>query len=219
MGIDYVRFDRVLSRAEELVQRPDVDVSVKRVYEDKLAPVAVAFRAGHSGLKNAEVMAKKERSEGLAALEQIDQPYRKTRVVAQQYVKDLAFPKTLKSLPTETDKRDAVRGMLEIIDLHDDEPGWAADLSAGEFGRLAPEAIREISEWIEANGNLEKAVRARMDAYNAAYEPFLRFREVVRTVYSPSSVHYRRLLVRSNGKLAVEDPVDVDPESDPTPGG
>ncbi len=208
MGIDYPRFGRVLSRAAELAAREDVDPNVKRMYDERLATEATAFHATDTGLKNAEVVAKKEHGEALGALVQIDQPYRKARVVTVQYVDDLAIPKTLKSLSTDTDKRDAIRTLVEILDAHDDEPGWAADLMAGDFGRLAPIAIREVSEWIDANGNLEKAVRARMDAYSAAYDRFLRFRDVVRETYTPSSIHYRRLLVRSNGKLAVDDPND-----------
>ncbi len=187
----------------------------------QLAARANAYRAAHRALKDAEIVAKKERGEALAALEQIHQPYIKARAVTEQYVSDLAIPKSLKSLATDTDKVDAIRTLLEILDLHDDEPGWASELTAGDFGRLAPEAIREISEWIGANANLEKAVRARMEAYTAAWEPFLGFRDVVRATYSSSSVHYRRLLVRSNGKLAVDDPVDGPgdgPVDGPAPG-
>ncbi|HEY8427785.1 MAG TPA: hypothetical protein VIL20_05400 [Sandaracinaceae bacterium] len=208
MGIDYQRFDRVCARSEELANRADVHPSVKRVYTEKLAAKATRFRSSHKGLKNAETAAKKERREALAALEAIHPPYMQARSVAANYVTDLAIPVSLKSLSTETDKCDAIRDLLAILDTYDDEPGWASELVEGDFGRLAPEAIREVSEWIEANAALEKAVRERAEAYAEAYPAFLRFRDVVRTTYSPSSMHYRRLVVRSNGKLAVEDPVD-----------
>ncbi len=206
MGIDYERFDRLLDRSAELAAREDVDPSVKRVYDDKLAADATTYRASHDGLKNAEVVAKKEHGEELQALEDVDQPYLKARTVTKIYVKDLAVPETLKSLSTDTDKRDALRSLLEILDANDDSPGWAADLTSGDFGRLAPIAIQQITEWITADGNLETAVHARQEAYAKAYERFLEFRDVVRATYTSSSIHYRRLLVRSSGTLAVEDP-------------
>lgn len=215
MAIDYPRFYRLLTRVVELAARGDVDPSVKRIYEDKVAGVAATFMGSHKGLLNAEVAARKERREGLQALETVDQPFRVARVVAQKYVVDLAIPKTLKSLSTETDKRNAIRELLELLDAHDDEPGWAKDLTDGEFGRLAPQAIRELSEWIDASANVEKAVRERIKAYAAAYGPFLDFRDVVREVYSSKSTHYRRLMIRPNGKLVVDDPVDGPSDDDP----
>lgn len=214
MGIDYFRFDRILSRCGELAARPDVDVSVKRVHDERLVSEAAAFRAAHKAVKDADEKASSERGQALDALAKIDQPYRQARAVALQYVTDLAIPDTLKSLDTDTDRRDAIRDLQALLDDHDDAPGWAKDLTDGEFGRLAPDAIREIDEWIAANGDLETATNARAAAYGPAYERYLGFKDVVRQTYGSSSIHYRRIHVRRGGKLAVDDPLE-DPA--PTP--
>lgn len=214
MGIDYPRFHRVVIRAGDLVARPDVNPIVKTVYQQTLAADAAAFIAAHKAIANAEKSHKKERAEALVALAEIEQPYIEARAAMEVFIDDLALPKALSTLETATDKRDAIASMLEIIDAHDDAPGWAKDLTDGAFGRLAPGAIREITEWIAADGDLEKAVRARAAAYGAAYPDFIAFRRVVRASYGKSSVHYRRLVVRSSGKLEVDDPTDV--ATDPT---
>jgi hypothetical protein len=208
MSIDFPRFYRVVSRSGEIVSRGDVVPIVKTVYELTFASLATGFIAAHKAIENAEKALKKERGEGLVALTKIEQPYSEARTAAAIFIKELALPAALGSLTTETDKRDAIARLLEILDAHDDEPGWAKDLTDGAFGQLAPEAIREITEWIAANGDLEKAVRGRAAAYAAAYPAFLDFRSQVRASYGKSSIHYRRLLVRSNGKLVIDDPTD-----------
>ncbi len=205
MAIDYGRFDRILARSAEIAERADADASVKRVYSERFAEQAKAFRVAHKGAKNAEKSASKERMEAFEALAKIDQPYLKARAVAKLYVTDLAIPDTLKQLDTDTERADAVRDLLNLLDDHDDAPGWAQELTSGEFGTLAPEAVREIQEWIHANGDLEKAIDARAAAYGPAYERYLGFKDVVRNTYTPSSVHYRRIHVRKDGKLAVDD--------------
>src|SRR5690606_5473232 len=168
----------------------------------------------HLAVMDAEKKHKKERVEALVALAEIDQPYREARNAMAEFITDLALPKTLKSLPTATDKLDAIERMLEILDAHDDTEEWARVLLAGRFGTLAPVAIREISEWIEADGDLESAVRARTAAFAAAWPGFLSFRRQVRESYGDSSVYHRQLVVRASGKLAVDDPVDEEKDDE-----
>lgn len=210
--IDYERLERILTRCAAIAAMPDVDASVKRVYDEKLAGPAATFLTTHKALVNAETKAKKEGAEALAALEAIDQPYRKARAVAQEYVVDLALPETLKSLSTDTDKSNAIKDLLGILDEHDDAPGWAAELTdatkPGSFGALAPTTIREIDEGVGANAGVEKAQRDRAAAYGPAYERYLGFKNVVRNTYGSKSMHYRRIHIRKNGRLLVEeDPV------------
>lgn len=214
MSIDYLRFLRMVIRSGDIVERADVIAIVKTVYEHAFKALGTEFIRAHRAIENIEKAYKKERGEGLVILEKIDQPYIEARTAMGIFIKDLALPKTLKTLTTATDKRDAIARMLEILDAHDDEPGWAKDITDGAFGRLALEAIREISEWIKADGDLEKAIRERAAAFAAAYPAFLDFRSQVRASYGTSSVHHRRLIVRANGKLAVDDPADTDTDAD-----
>ena len=190
---------------------PTADRSVKRVYNDILADDSATYLAAYQGLADAEVVAKKEGDEGVKALASIGPAYLKARSVAARYVKDVALPETLKSLTTDTDRKTAIGELLSILDDNDEENDWAKELMTsvpGEpraFGELAPEAIREISEWTAANVALSKAVRKRAEAFGAAYEAYLEFKDVVRNTYGPKSIEYRRIHLRKNGKLAVDD--------------
>lgn len=212
MGIDYPRMLRVVTRADELAAREDVIPIVRTVYQQTLAPQVAAFIGAHRAIENAEVAHQKERGEALVMVAKIAQPYVEARTAMAIFIDDLALPKALSTLKTATDKRDAISTMWEMLDERDDEPGWAKDLTDGPFGQLAVDTIREITEWIAADGDLEKAVRARAAAYAEAYPRFLAFRGQVKASYGRSSVHYRNLLVRSNGKLAVDDPTETDPK-------
>lgn len=214
MGIDYPRMARVTTRAAELSERADVIPIVRTVYQQKVATHAAEFLAAHKAILNAEKAHKKERSEALVMLAKIQQPYLEARTAMGMFVDDLALPKALTKLSTATDKRDAIATMWEILDALDDEPGWAKDITDGPFGQLALQTVIEVTEWIAADGDLEKAVRARAAAYAALYPVFLGFRSQVRASYGKSSVHYRGLVVRSNGKLAVDDPTDSDTDMD-----
>ena len=211
MRIDYPRMVRVAIRSDELAAREDVIPIVRTVYQQKLAAAVAEFIASHKAIENAEKAHEKERSEALIMLAKIEQAYIEARTAMAIFIDDLALPKALSTLSTATDKRDAIATRWEMLDERDDEPGWAKDLTDGRFGQLALETIREITEWIAADGNLEKAVRARAAAYAAVYPPFLAFRGQVKASYGKTSVHYRGLVVRSNGKLAVDDPTDADP--------
>lgn len=190
---------------------PTADRSVKRVYNDILADDSATYLAAYQGLADAEVVAKKEGDEGVKALASIGPAYLKARSVAARYVKDVALPETLKSLTTDTDRKTAIGELLSILDDNDEENDWAKELMTsvpGEpraFGELAPEAIREISEWTAANVALSKAVRKRAEAFGAAHEAYLEFKDVVRNTYGPKSIEYRRIHLRKNGKLAVDD--------------
>lgn len=226
MALDYERFERILTRCEELGNDPTADRSIRRVFQDLLAAPAKVFLDAHAALEKAEAVAKKEGAEAVAALETIDPLYLKARAVADAYVKDSPIPRTLKSLRTDTDRKNALVEMLELLDEHDgdDEAGegggddagnWAKDLMTSEpgeppsFGELAPQVIQELVEWIAANLVVDEAEDARAKAYGPAYEAYLKFKNVVRNTYGKSSLRYRRIHVRKSGKLAVEDPNDV----------
>ena len=76
----------------------------------------------------------------------------------------------------------------------------------GPFGRKAADAVREVAEAIASSKTLDDAVKARAEAFGAAYERYLPFKDVVRATYGASSARYRRIHIRANGKLSVDDP-------------
>lgn len=89
----------------------------------------------------------------------------------------------------------------------DDDPNapWAKDVLDGAFGQRAPKAVQELEEASAADVIFAKVQEARSTAFGLAYEKFVRFKNVVRQAYGPSSLEYRRIHVRSNGQLAVPD--------------
>ena len=206
MEIDYSTFNRVLTRAEEVANEPDVNASVKRVYDERTREPATTFRSAHDALASAENAAAKEGTEARAALKAIDAPYRLARSVAFSYVPTLTLPTTLKQHPTDTDKMNAIRGLLRELDERDESEPWAAEQLAGDFGRLAPDTIREVEEWIQANKDLQRARDARIASVALAHERFVAFKNVVRQAYGSKSRQYKRIHLRS----AADDP-------DPTP--
>jgi hypothetical protein len=208
MDIDYTTFNRLLVRAEEVATEPDANASVKRVYDDRTHEPAMVFRNAHTALGSAETKAKKETGEGRAALAAIDSPYRVTRSAALSFVPSLTLPSTLKQQPTDTDKMLAIRSLLRELDARDETEAWAAAELAGEFGRLAPDTIREIEEWVQANKDLQHARDARASATGLAYERFLAFKDVVRQAYGSKSRQYKRIHLRSAAE---------EPEPEPTP--
>jgi hypothetical protein len=214
MAIDHARFVRVLARAQQLGGRPTVKPIVKTVWAQKLEPAASRYFGAHRRLQDIEKKRDKERGEGLASLVLIQQPYEEARTAMRNFVTDVALPKSLGSLRTATDKRMAIARMLEIVGERRATEQWAADIAEGPFGTLAPAAIREIDEWIEADEEHEEAVRDRAAAYEEAYKLFLGFRQQVAASYGESSIHYRRLVVRSTGKLEIDDIDDVEEDTE-----
>ncbi|MDC0748924.1 hypothetical protein [Polyangium mundeleinium] len=201
-GIDYKRFHRVLTRSEELGVAPDARQVVSRVYADVLKAAAAAFLGAHKSVVAGESAAGKEGTEAAAALESIDRPYREARAVALAYVPTLRVPDTLKRQPTDTDKMTAIEALLDAIDDHVGS-AWADDIVNGEFGKLAPQVVKEINESIDANKDLANAKQARAAAYGPAYEKYLAFKRVVRAAHGPASKEYKRIHLRASG--AAED--------------
>ncbi len=197
MENDFATFDRLLTRCAEVAAEPDANASVRRVYEDRLRATAEAFRATHAALARVESNARKEGAEGRAALEAIDKPYRLTRAVAFSYIPTLVLPATLKQQRTDTDKMNALRGLLRELYERDETEARAAEQLAGDFGRLAPDAIREVEEWVQSNKDLQEARDARAAARGPAHERYLAFKDVVRQAYGSRSRQYRRIHPRA----------------------
>lgn len=214
MALDYGRLVRLLDRCDAMAADPNVDPSVKRAYEEKLRGPAHDFRSRHFALVDAEAKAKKEGREADAAFAMIARPYEKARAVFALNVQDVALPPALGSLTTDTDRVAAIAELQAKLDDYDDEPGWAQELTdptnPESFGSLAPIVIREVGEAVLADSRVDAASDERAKAFGVAYKAFLGFKNVVRATYGKSSIQYRRIHVRRNGKLVVDD----EPQSD-----
>lgn len=201
--LDYDRLLRVLTRARELGEVAGGNASVRLAFTDLLNAPAGVYVAAHGALVTAESTGKKESSEAAKALADFDLPYSLARMVVRAYLPSEVLPDTLKALPTDTDRKNAIVKVRNVLEEHSSAP-WAQTLLTGDFGTKANDVIREVSEWITANGTLDAAVKARAAAYGPAYEQYLSFKGIVRQAHGASSQQYQRIHIR--GRRDATDP-------------
>jgi hypothetical protein len=194
-AIDYGRLDRVLARCEEIAGEPGAHAIVARVYKDVLKPAAKGFREAHAEIASKESAQKKEAREAREALEALDRPYRSARATVLAYLPHKKLPETLKAQPTDPDKLIAIEALLDVIDEQAGQ-GWADELAAAEFGKLAPKTIKELNEAVAADKELASAREARASAFAPAYEKYLAYKRVVRETLGNKSKQYKRIHVR-----------------------
>jgi hypothetical protein len=202
-AIDFERMKRVLLRCRELAESKDVLPIVRTVFADRLDALASEFVAAHDAMPLAESSSRKEVKEAREKLADLDQPYREARAVYLAYYPEAVLPETLRSQPTDTDKKHAV---LTLLDRIDDNvgAGWADALLDGPFGKEAGPTVAEVDEAAAATAELAAARNRRARALGPAYEAYLAFKNVVRNTYGPKSLQYRRIHLRSDGSLADE---------------
>lgn len=193
--LDFARFTRVLLRSEEIAVEQGMRKSIVRVYNDKLAPAAAPYLAADA-IVTASTTALNASNEGLPpALDKIDLPYQEARIVAFVFIPGAVLPETLKSQPTDTDKISALDKLMNALDEHKAEP-WAAELLQGEFGTQAASVVTLIRDGVTASKNLAAARTERQAALPAAYDAFIQYKRLVRTVLGSASKQYQRIHVR-----------------------
>jgi len=113
----------------------------------------------------------------------------------------------------------AIEELFEVLETNAAEP-WAKALLDGDFGKLAPETVREIDEANRADATVAAARKARAEAYGVAYDQYLSFKRVVRSACGPTSREYHRIHLRSVDGTEPEEPVAPVAPTDPVaPGG
>ena len=193
--LDFARFTRVLLRSEEIAVEQGMRKSIVRVYNDKLAPAAAPYLAADA-IVTASTAALNASNEGLTpALDKIDLPYQEARIVAFVFIPGAVLPETLKAQPTDTDKISALKKLMNALDEHKAEP-WAAELLQGEFGTQAASVVTLIRDGVTASKNLAAARTERQAALPAAYDAFIQYKRLVRTVLGSASKQYQRIHVR-----------------------
>jgi hypothetical protein len=200
--------ERVLTRCGEIAEDAGTKEIVKTVYADRLAAVSKVYLDAHRAIASAESSFRKENREAVENLEGLDQPYSEARAVYLAYHKDAVLPETLKTQPTDTDRKNAISHLLDLIDDHEGEK-WADELLAGPFGQKAGPVIQEIDEATAAHTGLSEARSNRAKAFGPAYEAYLAFKNVVRNAHGRKSPQYRRIHIRQNGALGDEPPASA----------
>lgn len=204
MTIDYERFARVLLRCVEVGEETGAHPVVVAVFKETLADDAPAYLTLDSDVAKGMTGFAKENGEALAALAELDGPYRVARAAVLAILPETHLPDTLKTLPTDTDKQRAIASLLDTIDDHVGKE-WADALLAGEFGTKAARTTTELNDAIAANKVLSKARTDRAAAYGPTYEKYLRFKQVVRNAYGPGSKQYRRIHLRASPGASAPD--------------
>ena len=202
--LDYARLQRVLTRAAEIGEPTDAHPNLKLGWDGLLKGPAQTYLAAYDKLIKAESAAKKEGAEANTALTDFDQPYASARAMVRGFLPNEVLPDTLKSLATDTDRKNAIIHLRNALEAQGDATAWAKAQLDGPFGTHAADVIREVSEWIDANGAVADAVTARAAAYGPAYEKYLAFKNIVRTTHGRSSHQYRRIHIRGSADSSVD---------------
>lgn len=196
-AMEYAKMARMLTRCAEIAEDANVKPIVKTTYLGILeGPAGVYLNAERSVMK-AESVHAKEAGEANAALEALDQPYREARSVVKAFVPTINVPATLKQLPTDTDRLNAIEALVDVVDDYE-TTNWAGELLNGPFGQKAAATMTEFEEAIAANKRLGEARTTRAAAFDPAYEAYLRFKRVVRDAYGATSIEYKRIHLRGS---------------------
>lgn len=196
-ALEFDKMARVLVRCEELALAPDAKAMVKLTYAGVLEERAHAFMDASRAVMKIESLSAKETREANVALERLDQPYREARSVVKAFVPTAKVPMTLKQLTTDTDRLQAIGGLLDVLKEYESTP-WAGELMSGKFGQTATSTMNELAEAIAASRALADARKTRAEALEPAYEAYVRFKRVVRDAAGSKSHEYRRIHLRSS---------------------
>lgn len=194
--VNFDLFKRLLTRCDEIAAEAGMKSTVAQVYGDILKPPASGYLLAHAEAKAAESDYTAKLALSTAALEDLDPLFREARSVVAAYVPTLTLPATLKSQPTETDQRNAIRDLNAEITKHQPRP-WAAQLLGGEYGTQAAATITALEATVAADTARAEARVRRAEAFEAAHEPFYRWKWVVREALGARSKQYKRIHVRS----------------------
>ncbi|MFT3774714.1 MAG: hypothetical protein QM820_55895 [Minicystis sp.] len=214
-NVDHDLLLRLLTRSEEVAAEPGMKPTVVLVYQDVLKKPAQAYQAATSQAKDADTIYVEKTRDAAKALDAMDAPYREARSVVGAYLPMLAVPATLKSQPTDTEQRGAIKDLRAEIEKRGGE-AWATELLNGAFGQLAPVTIAALDASIAAGKVSATARQQRAAAFDPAYASFLRFKQVVRDALGPKSKQYQRLRVHRKGTAEPTDDAPQPPAS-PSP--
>jgi hypothetical protein len=206
---------RLLARSAEIAAEPEMHPSVISVYNGTLKDPAEAFMKARTAVTSAEGLLRKSRQDAAESLETFDAHYKVARAVVIAFLPHLTLPDTLKAQSTDTAKLTAIEDLLTAINDNAGE-SWAAEILAGSFGALAPQAVADLNVAVAANKALAKARDERSAAAALAYAKFTPWKRVVREALGSKSVQYRRIHIPA-GKRAKTPKSDEPAPCSPSP--
>jgi hypothetical protein len=189
---DFEVVHRLLLRAAEIVAEPEMHPSVISVYNGTLKEPAETFLKARAAVTIAEGLVTKGRHDAAETLESLDAHYKVARAVVLAFLPHLVLPDTLKAQGTDTGKLAAIEDLLKAINDNAGE-AWAAELLAGSFGVLSPQAVADLKVVVAASNALSKARDERSAAVAVAHARFTPWKRVVREALGSKSPQYRRI--------------------------
>lgn len=204
MNVEFKVFGRLCSRCREIILEVGAPAVLVNIYQTATGPALDGFTAAMRAVKLARTRHRKAVKGMKERLEEMDGLFQSARAAVAAIDPETELPLTLKSQRTDTDKRDALKDLVdELVDRTGET--WADDLRQGEFGQKAAETIQALDEAIAAANALQRAQGARVEALEAAWPVFVSFRRLVKTTLGASSKQHQRLRVRKGGSLEVEE--------------
>jgi hypothetical protein len=204
MTVDYELLYRLVTRCSSIGVAVETPQSVKLVYTEIVAAPVAAYVAAYEAVGPKTTARTQAHAAVERTLEALEQPYKEARALAAVFVTGVVLPDTLKSASTDTDKANAVRGMLRLLADHHGEK-WVDAVEAGAFPSSAPPALQALGAAVAADDAVLKAETARAKAFDPAYRALLSMRNIVREGMGRNSQAYRRLRIpRSRAAKAAE---------------
>ena len=191
-AIDHDLLKRLLTRCEEVAVEAGMKSSVATVYDNVLKAPALAYLDAYAGVKAAENTYQEKLEASNVALDSFEPQFREARSVVAAFLPTLTLPATLKDQPTDTDQLNAIEDLNKELAKHSGKP-WADQLMNGEYGAKAKVMVEALKELISANKARAKAREVRAAAFDPAYEPYVRFKRVVRDSLGETSKQYKRI--------------------------
>ena len=190
--MDHDLLKRLLTRCEEVAVEAGMKSSVATVYDNVLKAPAQAYLDAYAGVKAAENTYQEKLEASNVALDSFEPQFREARSVVAAFLPTLTLPATLKEQPTDTDQLNAIEDLNKELAKHSGKP-WADQLMNGEYGAKAKVMAEALKELISANKARAKAREVRAAAFDPAYDPYLRFKRVVRDSLGETSKQYTRI--------------------------
>jgi len=167
MKVEYNVFARFASRCGEIVEEPGVPQVLVAVYQSSSQTRLARFLSAMTAVDDATTRASNATTEVARLLEEMDPLFRIGRSTVAAMIPETKLPDTLKSQPTDTDKRKAIQRLVDIITPHAGQP-WSDVLLQGDFGQKATETMQCLNESIEAHNALQKAKHERAQSFQPA---------------------------------------------------
>jgi len=196
MNIEFRVFARLATRILEIVNAPDANPVLCAVYQASCEQVFTRYLNAHTAVDDATTRASEATTRVEGGLEKMEQQFRIGRSALATISPDTKLPDTLKSQPTDTDKRTATLRLIELITPHAGQ-AWADALLQGTFHQTALDYVERLNASITAQNALQSAKTERAAAFEPAWGPYINFKRLVRDTLGSTSRQYRRIHVRS----------------------